>query len=120
MPNHELKLLPALDPPAGGLARLQAKRSKPMQTDLGGGQLLRPVYLSLLAGASVAAMLLVLIPANVPATLAMDRLLGIRSQGDSLRMIEATSVAQALPSRQPGVRLYWTESLKAAEEERLP
>lgn len=112
--NRDPELLPDLTPPAGGLARLLAKRESPrstMDSSAGAWPVARLAFVSALVGVGFA--LLLLLPAsNLPPTHAMDRLLGVRSQGDSLRMADASSAAQSLPTRQPGVRLYWTENLR--------
>lgn len=106
--SHEPELLPQLSPPAGGLARLRARREQLARGPLASPRL---AYAAAFAGASFA-VLLMLPAGQVPATQAMDRLLGVRSQGSSLRIVDASTVAQALPTQQPGVRLYWTERLR--------
>lgn len=113
--NRDPELLPTLTPPAGGLARLLTRRESAgssMGSWVGMWPVARLAFVSALAVVGLA--LLLLLPAsNLPATHAMDRLLGVRSQGDSLRMADASSVVQSLPTQQPGVRLYWTENLQA-------
>lgn len=121
--NRDPELLPTLTPPAGGLARLLAKREPPsgaIGSRAGAWPVSRLAFVSALAGVGFA--LLLLLPAsNLPLTHAMDRLLGVRSQGDSLRVADASTVVRSLPTQQPGVRLYWTENLRAqAESEPSP
>lgn len=113
MPMREPELLPELQPPAGGLARLQARRAAREATELSWLPQRRLAYLSLLMGAGVAVAALQFAPVELPATLAMDRLLGTPSGGSGIRQLGPDTVAQALPSTQPGVRLYWTASLQA-------
>lgn len=114
MSQREPDLLPEWQAPAGGLARLQARRAE--MTDAGIlASLLKMTdwraYVPLLAGATAAVLLLVFVPTSLAPTSEADRLLGMQATGQSLHLLDAQSVAQQLPSRQPGVRLYWTESL---------
>ena len=113
MPSREPELLPMLQPPTGGLARLQARREALETTALSWLPQRRLAYLSLLMGAGVAVAALQFAPVELPATLAMERLLGTPSGGLGVRQLGPDTVAQALPSTQPGVRLYWTSSLQA-------
>lgn len=116
--NREPTLLPALEPPTGGLTRLRAKRTA-MERWLNAGPTRRLAYISALAGGVFAVVLLrpggQFASDALPATHAVDRLLGVRSQGDSLRAVDASTIVQQLPSQQPGVRLYWTEYLTPSE-----
>ncbi|NQD37797.1 hypothetical protein HPT27_12240 [Permianibacter sp. IMCC34836] len=117
MTDRQPNFLPELSPPAGGLARLRARRD----------ELQRPVlerwlrqfnragvkaYAPLLAGACTALMLVLWWPQRLPSTLATDRLLGAKSAGERVRVLDAMMATQQLPSSQSGVRLYWTESLQ--------
>lgn len=113
--RREPTLLPMLEPPAGGMARLRAMRTAAeLRADTWPTR--RLAYASALAGSAFA--LLLLLPGGwlsrepLLITHAADRLLGVRSQGDSLRTVDAGTVAQQLPSQQPGVQLYWTERLQ--------
>lgn len=120
--NREPTLLPVLEPPSGGLARLRAKRTSAERWATA-GPTRRLAYISALAGGIFAVLLLR--PGGdfasdaLPVTHAADRLVGVRSQGDSLRTVDAGTFVQQLPSQQPGVRLYWTEHLQSGEAEGL-
>lgn len=112
--NREPTLLPMLEPPTDGLARLRAKH-RAVEQQAAAWPSRRLAFASALAGGAFA--LLLLMPMDrfwgeLPATHAADRLLGVRSQGDSLRTVDASTVVQQLPSQQAGVRLYWTERLQ--------
>ncbi|MFZ5841396.1 MAG: hypothetical protein ACOY3E_00735 [Pseudomonadota bacterium] len=112
--KREPELLPVLEPPVDGLARLRAKRES-AERWAGLWPTWRLAYGVALAGAAFALLLLWLPIGQLPVTHAADRLLGVHSQGDSLRTVDAGTFVQQLPSQQPGVRLYWTEHLQSGE-----
>jgi hypothetical protein len=105
MSEHEPTLLPRLTPPAGGLARLHARREQR-------GPATRPIWglaAAASAGACCALLLLALRPMALEAP-GLDRLRDVAASG-AAPVLRDGQVA-ALPSRQPGVRLYWTASLR--------
>lgn len=116
MADREPALLPELLPPTGGLLRLRRRRDALEATGRRGVPQRRLAYLSLLLGAGFAAATLPFPAVTLPETLAMDRLLGTQSGETGLRLLEPGTVALALPSTQPGVRLYWTASLEAGKQ----
>ncbi|HEX4912229.1 MAG TPA: hypothetical protein VFV64_15830 [Permianibacter sp.] len=112
--SREPRLLPMLEPPTGGLARLRVKCHAAEQ-QVAAWPSRRLAFASALAGGAFALALLMPMDrfwGELPATHAADRLLGVRSQGDSLRTVDAGTVVQQVPSQQAGVRLYWTERLQ--------
>lgn len=123
MTEREPDLLPELTPPPGGLARLRVRRDALQPASLFGWPASFATagfkaYGPLLAGACTAMLLIVLWPQKLPATLATDRLIGARSTENSFRLLDDGTAAQQLASQQPGVRLYWTDSLQTSQAER--
>lgn len=115
MSQRDPDWLPLWQPPAGGLRRLLARRDAAQRPSWHRRWLLTG-YAPLLAGATAAVLMLLLQPAPLPVTSAGDRLLGVAAQGATLQVLDEATLAQQLPTRQPGVRLYWTESLRVASE----
>lgn len=115
MIDRQPDLLPDLQPPSGGLARLRARRAATELASEQGGFGIK-AYAPLLAGVCTALLLVLWWPdkQSLTPTLATDRLLGARSDGPSLHLLADDSAAHQLKSSQPDVRLYWTESMQAA------
>ena len=108
MNEHDPTILPTLVPPAGGLARLTARRMARERPALRH----EPWRLAAAAGsgACVALLLLALRPTPFDAP-GLDRLRDVAPHG-APPLLRDGHVAP-LPSQQPGVRLYWTASLRA-------
>lgn len=106
MSEHEPTLLPRLTPPAGGLARLYARREqrRPAAPSLWG------FAAAASAGACCALLLLALQPVALEAP-GLDRLRNVAAAGAAPTLRDGHVVS--LPSQQPGVRVYWTASLQA-------
>lgn len=112
--SREPTLLPRLEPPTGGLARLRAKRHAAEQRAAAWPSR-RLAYASALAGSAFALLLLLPVGAvwdrPLLLTHAADRLLGARAEGPQLHALDNRIIVQPLTSDQPNVRLYWAEQL---------
>jgi hypothetical protein len=98
------KMLPLLDPPAGGWERLRARRDSPVATG-------RIPWLPLVSGglaATVLAAFFVVGRDEVRMPFNGARLMGERSQGVGLQMLDNQRTT-AVPSGDPNVRFYWVE-----------
>ena len=106
MTEHDARLFPRLDPPSGGLERLLARRR--VRTEPAS-----PWLLATAAGSGACAALLALaVRPALPDTPSLDRLRGVAPSGATLVLADPDARAQALVVR-PGVRVYWTASLRA-------
>jgi hypothetical protein len=105
------KILRVLDPPPRGWERLQARRDSSV-TDYS------VPWLPLLSGSLAATVLMTFFSLSrhdVPMPFNAARLMGERSQGVSLQMLDNHRTT-ALPSGDPNVRLYWVEPARPSAD----
>jgi hypothetical protein len=95
------KLLPWLSPPTGGWERLRARRESPASAVISW----RPLVSGVLAATALMTVF-VLNRNDLQMQFNGARLMGERSQGVGLRMLD-NRPSTALPSEDPNVRLYW-------------
>ena len=105
--NESDRVLPVLEPPPGGLARLLARRDSPLRAG--------PQWWALAAGAAAAVVWTAILPGQTEIRMPFSgaRLIGERSQGVSAPVLEGGR-AVALPSSDVNVRIYRVEPAEAA------
>ena len=104
------KILSVLEPPPGGLARLRSRRDSRVPR--------AQPWWALVAGAATAAVVWIAIlpgPTEIRMQLTGSRLVGARSQGVSVQMLEGGR-AVSLSSDAADVRVYWVEPAESARQ----
>ena len=101
--NESDRILPALEPPPGGLARLLARRDSQVRSAA-------PQWWALAAGAAAAVIWTAILSEQTEIRMQFSgaRLIGERSQGVSAPILER-GTAVALPSSDANVRIYRIE-----------
>ena len=107
--NQPDRILTALEPPAGGWERLRLRRNltsrwAPSWWALASGSAAAVTWLAIAAGHT----------AEIRMQLSGGRLIGERSQGTNVQMLE-NGHAVALQNTDPNVRMYWVESTDSAD-----
>lgn len=102
------RVLPLLDPPAGGWERLIARRKQRAPW--------APSWPALAAGSAAAFVLIAMVTGHSDLTMPLSgaRLIGERSQGIGLHALDDARV-RPLPSADPKVQLYWLEQAPAQQ-----
>jgi len=105
--NESDRVLPVLEPPPGGLARLLARRDSQLRAG--------PQWWALAAGAAVAVIWTATLPVQTEVRMQFSgaRLIGERSLGVSAPVFEHGR-AVPLPSSDANVRIYRVEPTEAA------
>jgi len=100
--NQPDKILTVLEPPAGGLSRLRARRDSLVRQP--------PPWWALAAGAAAAVVWMAIGSGGtaIRMQLSGERLIGERSQDVDVRLLGGGR-AVSLPSTDANVRIYWVE-----------
>jgi hypothetical protein len=100
--NPPEKILAVLEPPPGGLARLRARRDASTSW--------APSWWALATGAAAAVAWMAIVSGHSEVRLQLTggRLIGERSEGPSVQLLQGGRTVP-LPSSNANVRIYWVE-----------